>query len=95
MVPQRFRSQYILLPTLVLLMGLLINCSNDDPLAPDEIRSSRSYQGHASDTDINNFVRAYTHTVGTRLDDCQTCHRGGEVTSDRGQVTGPFLEAIR
>ncbi len=86
-VPQRFRSQFIILPLLALAMGLLINCSDDDPLAPDEIRSSRSYQGHASDTDINNFVKANPHTVGTRLDDCQTCHKGGEVTSDRGPVT--------
>ncbi len=86
-VPQRFRSQFIILPALALLMGLLINCSDDDPLAPDEIRSSRSYQGHASDTDINNFVKTYPHTVGTRLDDCQTCHTSGEVMSDKGPVT--------
>ena len=81
------RLQYILLPALAIVMGLLLNCSDNDPLAPDEIRSSRSYRGHASDTDINNFVKAYPHTVGTRLDDCQTCHRGGEVTGDRGVVT--------
>jgi hypothetical protein len=86
-VPQRFRSQYVILPLLALAMGLLINCSDDDPLAPDEIRSSRSYQGHASDTDINNFVKACPHTVGTRLDDCQTCHTGGEVNDGEGPVT--------
>ena len=86
-VPQRFRSQYVILPLLALAMGLLINCSDDDPLAPEEIRSSRSYQGHASDTDINNFVKAYPHTVGTRLDDCQTCHTGGEVNDGEGPVT--------
>jgi hypothetical protein len=42
--------------------------------------SSRSYRGHESDADITNFVRAYPATAGTRLDDCQTCHRGGSFT---------------
>jgi hypothetical protein len=83
-VSRLFRSQYVILPLLALAMGLLINCSDDDPLAPEEIRSSRSYQGHASDTDINNFVKAYPHTVGTRLDDCQTCHTGGDVSDGEG-----------
>jgi len=49
---------------------------------PDEIVSSRAYRGHASDADINNFVRTYPKTVGTRLDDCQTCHAGGTVMDD-------------
>ena len=82
-----FRSQFVILPLLALAMGLLINCSDEDPLAPEEIRSSRSYQGHASDTDINNFVKAHPHTVGTRLDDCQTCHTGGNVDDGGGTVT--------
>ncbi len=85
-VLRRIRLQYILLPALAVVMGLLLNCSDDNPAAPSEVRSSRSYRGHASDTDINNFVKAYPHTVGTRLDDCQTCHTGGEVTGDRGVV---------
>jgi hypothetical protein len=67
-------------------LGLLINCSSDDPLGPSDIRSSRSYVGHASDTDINNFVNVYPHTVGTRLDDCQTCHTGGVVNDGGGEV---------
>jgi hypothetical protein len=46
--------------------------------------SSRSYRGHANDRDITNFVTAYRQTVGTRLDDCQTCHRGGEYSGPRG-----------
>jgi hypothetical protein len=50
------------------------------------VRSSRSYRGHASDADINNFVTVYPHTVGTRLDDCQTCHKAGEVTGTDGTV---------
>jgi hypothetical protein len=77
-------------PVIILILavaaGSIFNCSDDDPVSPSTVRSSRSYTGHASDTDINNFVKAYPHTVGTRLDDCQTCHKGGEVTSDRGPV---------
>lgn len=45
--------------------------------------SSRSYRGHASERDIASFVAAYPRTVGTRLDDCQTCHRGGTFTDAR------------
>lgn len=79
----------ILLIGCALTAGALINlnCSEDNTVEPGEIVSSRSYQGHATDADINNFVREYPHTVGTRLDDCQTCHKGGTVTSDRGEVT--------
>ncbi len=58
---------------------LLASCGEDsgeDPI------SSRSYQGHASDADINAFVRAYPHTVGTRLDDCQTCHAAATVLDE-------------
>jgi len=46
------------------------------------LTSSRSYQGHASDADINAFVEVYRHTIGTRLDDCQTCHTGGGILDD-------------
>jgi hypothetical protein len=71
----------LLLPAIGVATWALISCSVETT-SPDEIRSSRSYQGHASDVDINNFVTVYPHTVGTRLDDCQTCHTGGEVTDD-------------
>jgi hypothetical protein len=43
--------------------------------------SSRSYKGHESDVDITHFVNVYRNTVGSRLDDCQTCHTGGSFTS--------------
>jgi hypothetical protein len=49
--------------------------------------TSRSYRGHASDRDIVNFVTVYRRTVGTRLDDCQTCHRGGTFTETRSGST--------
>ena len=48
-------------------------CSSDD--SEGGIVSSRSYRGHESDVDITNFVNVYRPTVGTRLDDCQTCHK--------------------
>jgi len=41
--------------------------------------SSRSYKGHATDLDSNNFVTAYPSARGTRLDDCQTCHKAGDI----------------
>ena len=61
---------------------LITGCSNDDNGAAPTLQSSRSYQGHSTDADIDNFVRSYQHTVGTRLDDCQTCHKGAAVFDD-------------
>jgi len=49
---------------------------------PKEYVSSRAYKGHENDFDIHYFVNAYPNTVGTRLDDCQTCHMGGSFTYD-------------
>jgi hypothetical protein len=50
---------------------VLLGCGH----AEDRV-SSRSYQGHENDIDANNLVSAYPSLVGTRLDDCQTCHSG-------------------
>ena len=80
-IRRRAASLFAMVACLVVFSG----CSNP-PVDPSEIRSSRSYRGHESDVDINNFVQTYQHTVGTRLDDCQTCHKGGEVSGTRGQV---------
>ncbi len=61
----------------------MLGCSDDtDDGTSVEIQSSRSYQGHANDADINNFVRVNQNSIGTRLDDCQTCHQGGTVLDD-------------
>lgn len=38
---------------------------------------SRSYVGHESDDDSQAFLQRYPDAAGTRLDDCQLCHRGG------------------
>jgi hypothetical protein len=50
--------------------------------------STRSYRGHANDSDITNFVSVHPAVAGTRLDDCQTCHRGGTFAeADGGRTT--------
>lgn len=68
------------LPSLVAVAAsavLLAACSSN---GGKSVVSSRSYKGHASEKDTTNFVNAYPATVGTRLDDCQTCHTGGTLT---------------
>lgn len=57
--------------------------------APQKAASSRAYAGHANDIDIANFVRAYPKAAGTRLDDCQTCHRGGPKGTDAEREFSP------
>ena len=64
----------------------LVSCFEDDD-SKDAVVSSRSYSGHESDMDANNFVGAYNSKVGTRLDDCQLCHTGGTVQYYRNGVT--------
>ena len=75
------------IPILVLLLApaalLFLGCPNNPP---DELVSSRSYSGHESDLDANNFVRAYPAAVGTRLDDCQLCHRAGVAATDTSTI---------
>ena len=44
--------------------------------------ASRSYVGHERDDDSQAFARLYPAAAGTRLDDCQTCHRGGPDGTD-------------
>ncbi|HTY61951.1 MAG TPA: GEGP motif-containing diheme protein [Acidobacteriota bacterium] len=50
---------------------------------------SRAYVGHENDRDIRNFVSRYPKTVGTRLDDCQTCHRSGVSGTDTEREYSP------
>ena len=54
-----------------------------------EKTQSRAYVGHANDRDIQNLVREYPKIVGTRLDDCQTCHRGGMAGTDTEREYSP------
>ena len=53
----------------LLFLSMLLGC------AADQV-SSRSYKGHEDDRDANNLVGVYPSIVGTRLDDCQSCHSG-------------------
>ena len=51
--------------------------------------SSRAYVGHESDRDIQNFIRQYPKAAGSRLDDCQTCHRSGITGTDTEREFSP------
>jgi hypothetical protein len=51
-----------------------------------QISSSRAYRGHETDLDANNFANTYPSIIGTRLDDCQTCHRAGIDGTNTAQV---------
>jgi hypothetical protein len=57
--------------------------------AGQEAVSSRAYVGHATDADMNGFIRQYPSAAGTRLDDCQTCHRGGVRGTDTEREYSP------
>lgn len=73
---------------LLLVAGFcVVGCGDDETTKPDELTSSLSYRGHESDFDSNVLVTAYPNVLGTRLDDCQTCHKSGEVTDDRDRVS--------
>ncbi len=57
--------------------------------AGQEAVSSRAYVGHATDADMKGFIRQYPAAAGTRLDDCQTCHRGGRRGTDTEREVSP------
>jgi hypothetical protein len=54
-----------------------------------EAVSSRAYVGHESDADMRGFIQHYPAAAGTRLDDCQTCHRGGIKGTDAEREYSP------
>jgi hypothetical protein len=51
--------------------------------------ASRAYVGHENDADMQGFIRQYPGAAGTRLDDCQTCHRGGAPGTDTEREVSP------
>jgi hypothetical protein len=51
--------------------------------------SSRAYVGHETDADMKGFIRHYPGAAGTRLDDCQSCHRGGVRGTDTEREVSP------
>jgi hypothetical protein len=50
---------------------------------------SRAYVGHENDADMKGFIRQYPGAAGSRLDDCQTCHRGGVKGTDTEREYSP------
>ncbi len=50
---------------------------------------SRSYVGHKKGDDSLAFLRRYPQAAGTRLDDCQLCHRGGPSGTDAEREYSP------
>ena len=57
--------------------------------SPQEEVKSRAYAGHQNDRDVQNFARQYPKAIGTRLDDCQTCHRSGVAGTDTAREFSP------
>ncbi len=59
---------------------------DDAPGTASSGRSSLSYRGHENEADCDNLIASYPAAAGTRIDDCQTCHRGGAIA--RGEAGG-------
>ena len=59
------------------------------PESPGQAVSSRAYAGHETDADMKGFIRAHPEAAGSRLDDCQTCHRGGVPGTDTEREVSP------
>jgi hypothetical protein len=57
--------------------------------SPQAESTSSVYAGHGKNGDIQNFLRQYPKAAGTRLDDCQTCHRGGVEGTDTEREFNP------
>jgi hypothetical protein len=60
--------------------------ANNQPptTAKPAVTSSRAYKGHQNDRDVNTLVGAFPKIRASRLDDCQTCHKGGVFTAASG-----------
>lgn len=62
---------------------LAVTARSQEPVA------SRAYVGHENDADMRGFIRQYPGAAGSRLDDCQTCHRGGIKGTDTEREYSP------
>ena len=74
--------------TMALGIGVLLMAALGAAVVQDG-SSSRAYVGHEKDTDMKIFIRRYPGTAGSRLDDCQTCHRGGALGTDAEREFSP------
>jgi len=70
-----------------LVLGSAVGIVRSGPA--QESVSSRAYAGHESDADMKAFIKRYPVAAGTRLDDCQTCHRGGTKGTDTEREYSP------
>jgi len=71
----------VMIAMFVVMWGIFGCGDGDNGPTSSQVVSSRAYKGHANDQDMNHLVGLYPSISGTRLDDCQTCHTGGTVTS--------------
>jgi len=76
----------VLLAGLALVLALAANIAASIGQEP---ASSRAYVGHENDADMQGLIRQYPAAAGTRLDDCQTCHRGGVRGTDTEREVSP------
>jgi hypothetical protein len=79
-------------PIVLIMMGITILGSLGwlaGTVRSQEPALSRAYVGHETDADMRGFVRQYPAAAGTRLDDCQTCHRGGAPGTDTEREVSP------
>ena len=74
-------SRYLLVSVLIGPLALAPACEQLDRRTGSAGKGvSRAYKGHENDRDMGRLVAAYPAVVGSRLDDCRTCHAGCEVT---------------
>ena len=72
--------KFLLVPAIALTVAAF-SCVLKENTPRAEI-TSKAYAGHENDRDIDNFIQQYPESAGSRLDDCQTCHRGGVAETD-------------
>jgi hypothetical protein len=75
--------------SLILVLGLGLGSLFANAAARQEPVTSRAYVGHETDADMKGFIHQYPAAAGTRLDDCQTCHRGGARGTDAEREYSP------
>jgi hypothetical protein len=73
----------LMIPVLALSLCWILSAAGGEKV------KSRAYVGHQNDQDIQNFIRQYPKAAGTRLDDCQTCHRSGVAGTDTEREYSP------
>lgn len=84
----RFGSTILLVAIMVFTFSYCEGSSSgaNNPGGNSNPTSSRAYKGHENDKDMNNFAQYYPSAIGTRLDDCQSCHRSATLTNDSGKT---------